>query len=86
MSSGLPEICQHRLRLLNDYRETAVKYADAVREMANLAGIGLHSEVAVLRRACRAAWESAEKARLALFRHEADHQCESEIRRFSAGA
>ena len=86
MSSGLPEICQQRLRLLNDYRETAARYADAVREMANLAGSGLHSEVAVLRRACRAAWEKAENARLALFRHEADHQCDSEIRRFSANA
>jgi hypothetical protein len=86
MSSGLPEICQQRVRLLNDYRETAVKYAEAVREMANLAGSGLHSEVAVLRRVCRAAWEAAEKARLALFRHEADHQCDSEIRRFSAKA
>ena len=86
MSSGLPEISQQRVRLLHDYRETAVSYADAVREMANLAGSGLHSEVAVLRRVCRAAWEAAEKARLALFRHEADHQCDSEIRRFSANA
>jgi hypothetical protein len=86
MSSGLPEICQQRVRLLNDYRETAVSYADAVREMANLAGSGLHSEVALLRRACRAAWEKTEKARLALFRHEADHQCDREIQRFSASA
>jgi hypothetical protein len=86
MSSGLPAICQQRARLLNDYRETAVSYADAVREMANLAGSGLHSEVALLRRVCRTAWEAAEKARLALFRHEADHQCDSEIRRFSANA
>jgi hypothetical protein len=86
MSSGLPEICSQRSRLLNDYRETAVKYADAVREMANLAGSGLHSEVSQLRRACRVAWEKAEVARLALFRHEADHRCDVEIRRFSASA
>jgi hypothetical protein len=86
MSSGLPEICPQRSRLLSDYRETAVKYADAVREMANLAGIGLHSEVSLMRRACRAAWEKAEKARMALFRHEADHQCDREIQRFSANA
>lgn len=86
MSSGLPEICQERSRLLNDYRETAGKYADVVREMANLAGAGLHSEVGLLRQGCRAAWEKVEKARLALFRHEADHQCDREMRRFSASA
>jgi hypothetical protein len=86
MFNGLPEVCQERSRLLNVYRETAGKYADAVREMANLAGTGLHSEVAVLRQVCRAAWEKVEKDRLALFRHEADHQCDREIGRFSANA
>jgi len=86
MSNGLSEVCRERSRLLNVYRETAVKYADAVREMANLAGTGLHSEVTVLRRACRTAWDQAEKVRMSLFRHEADHQCDREIQRFSANA
>jgi len=86
MSTGLPEVCQERLGFLNKYRETAKTYADAVSAMADLAGAGLHTEVLVLRRSCRDAWEIAEKARMALFRHEADHQCDLETRRFSAGA
>jgi hypothetical protein len=44
--------------------------------MTELLGLGLESEVAVVRRACRTAWETAEKARLALSRHEADHFCD----------
>ena len=85
MSNGLPEVCQERLRFLNNYRETAQVYAEAVCKMADLAGAGLHTEVKVLRRSCRDAWETAEKARMALFRHEADHLCDLEARRFSAG-
>jgi hypothetical protein len=54
--------------------------------MSDLAGIGLQSEVAVLRRTCRAAWDKVEQARLALYRHEADHQCDRELQRFSASA
>jgi hypothetical protein len=86
MSSGFPSLCEERFRLLVLYRETAKTYADAVREMADLAGAGLHSEVATLRRICRGAWEKAEQARLALYRHEADHQCDRELQRFSASA
>jgi hypothetical protein len=29
----------------------------------------------LLRRSCRLGWDAAEKARLALFRHETDHSC-----------
>ena len=76
MSAGLGEICRERRRLLLAFSETACVYAANVREMADLAGAGLHSEVDVLRRRCRVGWENLEKARLALFRHEADHQCD----------
>ena len=84
MSTGLPEVCQERMRFLNNYRETAREYAAAVSAMADLDGAGLYTEVQVSRRSCRDAWEIAEKARIALFRHEADHQCDLESRPMSA--
>jgi len=73
---GLAEICQERMRLLQEFSRTARAYADQVREMADLTIMGLHSEVEVVRRRCRAAWDKLEKARIALYRHEADHQCD----------
>ena len=67
--------CQERIRLVADYRETTRTYADFVRKMTDLIGLGIESEVELLQRSCRLAWEAAEKARLALFRHEANHSC-----------
>lgn len=68
--------CPERLRLVDDYRETARAYSEAVRKMADLVGQGVDWEFDVPRRTCRTAWERAEKARLALARHEADHFCD----------
>lgn len=68
-------MCQERYRLVADYRETTRTYADFVRKMTDLVGLGIESEVDLLRRSCRMAWDAAEKARLALSRHEADHCC-----------
>ena len=68
-------MCQDRIRLVANYRETTRTYADFVRKMTDLVGLGLESEVDLLRRSCRLAWDAAEQARLALFRHEADHSC-----------
>lgn len=68
-------MCQERIRLVADYRETTRTYADFVRKMTDLVGLGIESEVDLLRRSCRSAWDAAEKARLALSRHEADHSC-----------
>jgi hypothetical protein len=68
-------MCQDRIRLVADYRETTRTYADFVRKMTELVGLGIESEVDLLRRSCKMSWEAAEKARLALFRHEADHSC-----------
>lgn len=76
MFTELSEFCQERLKLLSAYREATKNYAEIVDKLADLAGLGLQSEFDVLRRACRIGWESAEKARLALFRHEADHCCD----------
>jgi hypothetical protein len=80
-------MCQERIRLVADYRETTRTYADFVRKLTDLVGLGIESEVDVLRRSCRLAWEATEKARLALFRHEADHSCNrSDFRASSAAA
>ncbi len=68
-------MCQERIRLVTDYRETTRTYADFVRKMTDLVGLGIESEVELLQRSCRLSWEAAEKARLALFRHEANHSC-----------
>ena len=68
-------MCQERIRLVTDYRETTRTYADFVRKMTDLVGLGIESEVELLQRTCRLSWEAAEKARLALFRHEANHSC-----------
>ncbi|MGP0073079.1 MAG: hypothetical protein ACLPWF_14240 [Bryobacteraceae bacterium] len=77
-------MCQERIRLVADYRETTRTYADSVRKMTDLVGLGIESEVDLLRRSCRLAWEAAEKARLSLFRHEANHGCDR--RDFGASA
>ena len=83
----LPMMCQERIRLVADYRETTRTYADFVRKMTELVGLGIESEVDLLRRSCRLSWEAAEKARLALFRHEANHSCNrTDFRSSSASA
>lgn len=74
-SSTKAMLCRERARLVVNYRDTTHKYAEAVRKMTDLVGLGLESEVDVLRRSCRLAWDVAERARIALYRHEADHSC-----------
>jgi hypothetical protein len=71
-----PMLCAERHVLLSDYQETARVYADSVRKMTDLVGLGIDSEVALLRRVCRTSWEAAERARMALLRHEANHGCD----------
>jgi hypothetical protein len=69
-------ICQERVRLLGNYRDTATDYAGKVRELVELAMGGRESESNAQRVLCRAAWEACESSRLALARHEADHACD----------
>lgn len=69
-------ICPERLRLVSEYNQTTRSYADLVRKLTELIDLSLHSEVAVLRRSVRNAWDAAEKARLAYHRHEVDHGCD----------
>jgi hypothetical protein len=77
MPSDLPSICQERARLLRNYSDAVSDYAVSVREMADLALAGEEVRAKETRRVCRTTWDEAEKSRLALYRHEADHNCSS---------
>ena len=76
VTDGSLTVCPERLRLMNQFSETARIYADLVREMRDLIASGLQSEAHVVHRASRTAWETVERARLALSRHEVDHSCD----------
>ena len=69
-------ICAERLRLAINHRDTTRAYSEEVRKMTDMLGLGLEPEVRILRRCCRIAWDAAEKSRLCLARHEADHFCD----------
>ncbi len=68
-------ICEERLRLLRQYSDAASGYSASVREMTTLVTSGDEVRANEARRICRAAWDEAERSRLALYRHEADHHC-----------
>jgi hypothetical protein len=69
-------LCVERQNLLSELGETTRVYADSVRKMTDLLGMGIEFEVSQLRRTCRTAWDAVERARLALYRHEANHGCD----------
>jgi hypothetical protein len=75
MPSDPPTICEERLRLLREYSDAASGYSASVREMASFVSSGEEVRANEARRICRAGWEEAERSRLALYRHEADHNC-----------
>ena len=77
MPSDLPTICQERARLLRKYSDAVSDYAKSVQEMANFIMSGEEVRANGARRICRTGWDEAEKSRLALYRHEADHSCAS---------
>ena len=85
MLSDLPTICGERLRLLRDYCDAVSEYAQNVRDMADLVIAGEEVRANETRRISRSAWDKAEKSRLALYRHEADHGCtrSAEVRNIS---
>jgi hypothetical protein len=70
-------ICQERAQLLRKYSDAVSQYAISVREMADLVMSGEEVLANQARRTCRTGWDEAEKSRLALYRHEADHSCAS---------
>jgi len=85
MLSDLPTICEERIRLLREYSDAASGYSASVREMAAFVTSGEEVRANEARRTCRAAWDEAERSRLALYRHEADHNCarSANVRNFS---
>jgi hypothetical protein len=85
MPSDLPTICEERRDLLRDYCDAVSEYAQNVRDMADLVIAGEEVRANETRRISRSAWDKAEKSRLALYRHEADHGCtrSAEVRNIS---
>lgn len=75
MSENRASVCEQRLVLVRDYRETTRIYAESVADLTELIKSGLETEADLVRRICRTAWDAAEAARLTLFRHETDHGC-----------
>jgi cob(I)alamin adenosyltransferase len=75
MPSDLSTICEERLRLLREYSDAVSSYSTSVREMADFVTSGEEVRANQARRTCRTAWDEAERSRLALYRHEADHNC-----------
>jgi len=69
-------ICPQRQRLLVNYRDTTHRYSEAVRDLVEMVGLGVAADFDLLRRNCRRTLDTAEQARLALNRHEADHFCD----------
>jgi hypothetical protein len=68
-------LCPERQRLLINHRDTVQEYAGHVRDFVERVGLEV-GESQLLRIRCAEAWERAEKARVALSRHEANHFCD----------
>lgn len=66
---------------MNDYHELLRIYADLIGESLDLMTHGFESEVKLLRQRCRTTWEATERARIAIYRHEVDHNCTSTFSR-----
>jgi hypothetical protein len=70
-------VCRERIRLLGEYGNIVRYYSECVNEFAKVAGIGCNADVGLLRRLSMQAWDAAERARVALVRHESEHFCEA---------
>jgi len=75
MPSDLPTICEERLRLLREYSDAAMGYSTRVGDLAAWVNAGDEVRANEAQRMCRIARDATEETRLALFRHEADHNC-----------
>lgn len=69
-------LCQERARLLIDYRNAVHEYSERVHDLVEAIGLEINAPEDPLRRKIREAWDAAEKSRLALARHEANHSCD----------
>ena len=70
-------VCKERLRLIVEYRNATGQYAKSVSDLAELITAEGNPDTEPLRRACREAWENAERARVALAFHEGRHFCDA---------
>ena len=70
-------VCPERVRLIEEYRNAVRYYSECVNQFATVACMGYNSDVELLHGLTLKAWESAEKARVALARHESLHHCEA---------
>lgn len=68
-------LCPERRRLLVAYRDAVFKYSAAAGALYNKGGAILGSDADVLMNACRTAAQQAERARLAIQTHVAEHCC-----------
>jgi CheY-like chemotaxis protein len=69
-------ICEERSRLLREYSGAANSYAISVSEVAKFVMSGDEVRAAEARRTARKLLEAAEKSRVALYKHEANHTCD----------
>lgn len=76
VSSNPLMTCPERRLLLQEYGKAVRTYHEAVRKFVDRTDEALGSDLDLIRLTCRKAWERAEQARLALYRHEADHFCD----------
>ena len=72
-------ICETRFALLREFADAASAYSAKVHAMADHVFSGDEPRAREARRICRAAWETVEKSRLTLYRHEADHCCDCAV-------
>jgi len=68
-------ICPERARLLIDYRDAVHRYSETVRDLVEAIGLGI-GDYESLRRLVKESWDAAERARVTLARHEANHFCD----------
>jgi CheY-like chemotaxis protein len=69
-------ICEERSRLVREYSDAAIGYATSVRKMAEFVLSGDEVRASEARRIARTLLEAAEKSRVALYKHEANHTCD----------
>lgn len=69
-------LCPERVRLLVDYRDAVHRYFESVHDLVEMIGFEIDADVEPLRRKVRESWDSSEKARMTLARHEGNHFCD----------
>ena len=69
-------LCTERGRRLDEYKNAVRYYSECVSRFADVAAeFGSNTEVELLHRLSLQAWNAAERARVALARHENEHFC-----------